>query len=110
MSSPQLTPDQAEFILGLALPTFKTEHQTTKRVIEANGATTVTQEMPETGRTEITDPLGNKTAIQLDEAGHPAIVTGPGATNSSCRLPTSARTSSSRRWSITGSMRRSFGS
>jgi uncharacterized damage-inducible protein DinB len=35
MSSPQLTPDQAEFILGLALPTLKTEHQTTKRVIEA---------------------------------------------------------------------------
>src|SRR5713226_1154937 len=35
MSSPQLTPDQAKFILGLALPTLKTEHQTTKRVIEA---------------------------------------------------------------------------
>jgi uncharacterized damage-inducible protein DinB len=35
MSSPQLMPDQARFILGLALPTLKTEHQTTKRVIEA---------------------------------------------------------------------------
>jgi len=35
MSSPQLTPEQAKFILGLALPTLKTEHQTTKRVIEA---------------------------------------------------------------------------
>src|SRR6266852_4394696 len=35
MSSPQLTPDQAKFILGLALPTLKTEHQTTKKVIEA---------------------------------------------------------------------------
>ena len=35
MSSPQLTPDQARFALGLALPTLKTEHQTTKRVIEA---------------------------------------------------------------------------
>jgi uncharacterized damage-inducible protein DinB len=35
MSYPQLTPDQAKFILGLALPTLKTEHQTTKRVIEA---------------------------------------------------------------------------
>jgi uncharacterized damage-inducible protein DinB len=35
MSSAQLTPDQAKFILGLALPTLKTEHQTTKRVIEA---------------------------------------------------------------------------
>jgi uncharacterized damage-inducible protein DinB len=35
MSSPQLKPDHAEFILSLALPTLKTEHQTTKRVIEA---------------------------------------------------------------------------
>jgi uncharacterized damage-inducible protein DinB len=35
MPSPQLTPDQAKFILDLALPTLKTEHQTTKRVIEA---------------------------------------------------------------------------
>jgi uncharacterized damage-inducible protein DinB len=35
MSSPQLTPDQAKFVLGMALPTLKTEHQTTKRVIEA---------------------------------------------------------------------------
>lgn len=35
MSSPQLTPDQAKFILGAALPTLKTEHQTTRRVIEA---------------------------------------------------------------------------
>src|SRR5260221_13669580 len=35
MSSPQLTPDQAKFILDMALPTLKTEHQTTKRVIEA---------------------------------------------------------------------------
>src|ERR1700730_17997097 len=35
MSSPQLTPDQAKFILGLALPTLKTDHQTTKRVIES---------------------------------------------------------------------------
>jgi uncharacterized damage-inducible protein DinB len=35
MSSPQLTPDQAKFILGMAMPTLKTEHQTTKRVIEA---------------------------------------------------------------------------
>ena len=35
MSSLQLTPDQASFILGMALPTLKSEHQTTKRVIEA---------------------------------------------------------------------------
>jgi uncharacterized damage-inducible protein DinB len=35
MSSPQLTPDQAKFVLGLAMPTLKNEHQTTKRVIEA---------------------------------------------------------------------------
>ncbi len=35
MSSPQLTPDQAKFILGMALPTLKNEHQTTRRVIEA---------------------------------------------------------------------------
>ena len=35
MSSPQLTPDQAEFMRDRALPTLKTEHQTTKRVIEA---------------------------------------------------------------------------
>ncbi|MGH9539291.1 MAG: DinB family protein [Terriglobales bacterium] len=34
MSSP-LTPDQARFILDTALPTLKTEHQTTRRVIEA---------------------------------------------------------------------------
>jgi uncharacterized damage-inducible protein DinB len=35
MPSPQLTPDQAKFILEFALPTLKSEHQTTKRVIEA---------------------------------------------------------------------------
>lgn len=35
MSSSQLTADQAKFILGMALPTLKMEHQTTKRVIEA---------------------------------------------------------------------------
>src|ERR1700733_14848622 len=35
MSSPQLTPDQAELILSLALPSLKAEHKTTKRVIEA---------------------------------------------------------------------------
>jgi len=34
MPSPQLTPDEAKFIFSLALPTLKTEHQTTKRVIE----------------------------------------------------------------------------
>jgi len=31
----QLTPDQAKFVLTMALPTLKNEHQTTKRVIEA---------------------------------------------------------------------------
>src|SRR5215469_3759214 len=35
MPSPQLTPDQAKFIRDRALPTLQTEHQTTKRVIEA---------------------------------------------------------------------------
>jgi uncharacterized damage-inducible protein DinB len=35
MASPQLTPDQAKFILDLARPTLTNEHQTTKRVIEA---------------------------------------------------------------------------
>ncbi len=35
MSSPQLTPEQAKLILVAALPTLKSEHQTTKRVIEA---------------------------------------------------------------------------
>jgi uncharacterized damage-inducible protein DinB len=35
MSAPQLTTDDAKFILGWSLPTLKTEHQTTKRVIEA---------------------------------------------------------------------------
>ena len=35
MSSLQLTPDQAKFVLGMALPTLRNEHQTTKRVIEA---------------------------------------------------------------------------
>lgn len=35
MSSSQLTPEQAKFLLSQALPTLKTEHQTTKRVIEA---------------------------------------------------------------------------
>lgn len=35
MSSSPLTPDLAKFLLALALPAFKTEHQTTKRVIEA---------------------------------------------------------------------------
>ena len=31
----QITPDQAKFVLAMALPTLKTEHQTTKRVIES---------------------------------------------------------------------------
>jgi uncharacterized damage-inducible protein DinB len=31
----ELTPDQAQLIRGLAMPTLKSEHQTTKRVIEA---------------------------------------------------------------------------
>ena len=35
MPSPQLTPDQAKLILAAALPTLKSEHQTTRRVIEA---------------------------------------------------------------------------
>ncbi len=35
MTSPQLTPDQAKFVLGMALPTLKKEHETTRRVIEA---------------------------------------------------------------------------
>jgi len=35
MSSPQITPDQAKFLLGFMLPTLKTEHATTKKVIEA---------------------------------------------------------------------------
>ena len=35
MSSPQITPDHASFLLSMALPTLKTEHQTTRRVIEA---------------------------------------------------------------------------
>jgi uncharacterized damage-inducible protein DinB len=34
MTSPQLTPDQAKFILNRTMPTLKTEHDTTKRVIE----------------------------------------------------------------------------
>src|SRR5690349_14036689 len=33
--SSSLTPDQAKFLLALALPNIKTEHETTKRVIEA---------------------------------------------------------------------------
>jgi len=35
MSSPQLTPDQAKFVLETALPTLKNEHQITRQVIEA---------------------------------------------------------------------------
>jgi uncharacterized damage-inducible protein DinB len=35
MTSPQLTPEQAKFVLGMALPTLKKEHETTRRVIEA---------------------------------------------------------------------------
>ncbi len=35
MSNPQMTPEQARFLFTVALPTLKTEHQTTKRVIEA---------------------------------------------------------------------------
>jgi len=35
MISPQLTPDQAKFVLDRAIPTLRTEHETTKRVIEA---------------------------------------------------------------------------
>ena len=35
MSSSPLTPDQAKFVLGMALLTLRNEHQTTKRVIQA---------------------------------------------------------------------------
>jgi uncharacterized damage-inducible protein DinB len=35
MSASQLTPDQAKFLLSSSLPTLKSEHQTTKRVIQA---------------------------------------------------------------------------
>jgi uncharacterized damage-inducible protein DinB len=34
MSASQLTPDQAKFLLAQALPSLKSEHATTKRVIE----------------------------------------------------------------------------
>ena len=53
------------------------ESNNTRRVIEANGATTFTQESPEKRRTEITDPLGNKSTIQFDEKGRPVTITGP---------------------------------
>ena len=33
--SAQITPDQAKFLLAHTLPIIKTEHETTKRVIEA---------------------------------------------------------------------------
>jgi uncharacterized damage-inducible protein DinB len=33
--SSQMTPDQAKFLLAVTLPIIKTEHETTKRVIEA---------------------------------------------------------------------------
>src|SRR5712675_55883 len=33
--SAQMTPDQAKFLLALTLPIIRTEHETTKRVIEA---------------------------------------------------------------------------
>ena len=35
MQTPQITTDQAKFLLGMALSRLDTEHQTTKRVIEA---------------------------------------------------------------------------
>jgi uncharacterized damage-inducible protein DinB len=35
MSSPQLTPDQAKFLLNMALPTIKREQVTTRTIIEA---------------------------------------------------------------------------
>lgn len=35
MSSPQITPDQAKFLLATSLPALKNEHAITKRVIEA---------------------------------------------------------------------------
>jgi len=35
MSTSQVTPDQAKFMLNWSLPSLKNEHQTTKRVIEA---------------------------------------------------------------------------
>ena len=35
MQTPQITTDQAKFLLGMSLPRLDIEHQTTKRVIEA---------------------------------------------------------------------------
>jgi uncharacterized damage-inducible protein DinB len=35
METPQITSDQAKFLLGMTLPRLDLEHQTTKRVIEA---------------------------------------------------------------------------
>jgi uncharacterized damage-inducible protein DinB len=39
MPTPQITPEQAKFILSLTLPALQAEHQITKRVIEAIPAT-----------------------------------------------------------------------
>jgi len=35
MQTPQITTDQAKFLLGMSLARLDMEHQTTKRVIEA---------------------------------------------------------------------------
>jgi RHS repeat-associated protein len=56
----------------------------TKRVIDPDGATTVTQEDPQKRRTEVTDPLGHKSVLQFDEAGRPVTVIGP--TGASSRM------------------------
>jgi len=49
----------------------------TKRAIAPDGAVTTTHQDLANHRTEVTDPLGQKSVIQFDEAGHPLSVTGP---------------------------------
>jgi uncharacterized damage-inducible protein DinB len=55
MSSSQITPEQAIFLLAQVLPTAKTEHATTKRVIEA---------IPQDKGDYRPDPV-SKTALEL---------------------------------------------
>lgn len=48
-----------------------------KRMIAPDGGATVTREDPAQRRAEVTDQLGNKSAVQFDRANRPVSITGP---------------------------------
>jgi RHS repeat-associated protein len=62
-----------------------------KRMIAPDGGATVTREDHEKRRTEVTDQLGNKSAVQFDEANRPVSITAPSGNPSRLSYGSSGR-------------------